>query len=56
MQKRHTDPLRYFNEQVYTTQKFVIPFIQQIKTVDSMSKIFEIGCGEGGNLKPFVDL
>jgi SAM-dependent methyltransferase len=56
MQKRHTDTLRYFNEQVYTTEKYVIPFIQQLKPVDTSMKVFEIGCGEGGNLKPFANL
>lgn len=56
MQKRHRDPNRYFNEQVYTTQKYVIPFIERMKSVTPDLKVFEIGCGEGGNLKPFADL
>lgn len=55
MQKRHKDKQRYFNEQVYTTEKYVIPFIQQVKPVEASLKVFEIGCGEGGNLKPFVE-
>ena len=56
MQERHKDKQRYFNEQIYTTEKYVIPFIQQEKKLDASLKVFEIGCGEGGNLKPFVDL
>lgn len=56
MQKRHRDPKRYFNEQVFTTQKHVIPFIENEKPVTADLKVFEIGCGEGGNLKPFADL
>lgn len=56
MQKRHTDTRRYFNEQVYTTATYVIPFIEKVKHVDASLKVFEIGCGEGGNLKPFLDL
>lgn len=56
MQERHQDKQRYFNEQVYTTEKYVMPFIQQEKKLDASLKVFEIGCGEGGNLKPFVDL
>lgn len=56
MQKRHKDKFQYFNEQVYTTEKYVIPFIQSSKSVHAGLKILEIGCGEGGNLKPFVDL
>jgi SAM-dependent methyltransferase len=55
MQKRHTDTLQYFNEQIYTTEKYVIPFIEKVKKVESGMKVFEIGCGEGGNLKPFSD-
>lgn len=56
MQKRHTDTKRYFNEQVYTTTNYVIPFIERVKPVDASLKVFEIGCGEGGNLKPFLDI
>ncbi len=56
MQKRHRDKQRYFNEQVYTTEKYVIPFIQQEKNVEASLTVLEIGCGEGGNLKPFVKL
>lgn len=56
MQKRHTDPQRYFNEQIYTTEKYVIPFISEVRKVDASFRVFEIGCGEGGNLKPFADL
>lgn len=56
MQQRHTDPNRYFNEQAFTTEKYVIPFIQQYKAVQPSMYVLEIGCGEGGNLKPFTDL
>jgi 2-polyprenyl-3-methyl-5-hydroxy-6-metoxy-1,4-benzoquinol methylase len=56
MQKRHIDREIYFNEQVYTTDKYVIPFIEKSMKVDSSLTILEIGCGEAGNLKPFVDM
>lgn len=56
MQKRHSDPLQYINEQIYTTQKYIVPFIEQIKKVDASLQVLEIGCGEAGNLKPFLDL
>jgi SAM-dependent methyltransferase len=56
MHERHTNRLRYFNEQIYTTEKYVIPFINEIKEVSADKKVLEIGCGEGGNLKPFLDL
>lgn len=55
MQKRHRNRLQYFEEQEYTTNKYVIPFIEQVKKLKSDSKVLEIGCGEGGNLKPFLD-
>lgn len=52
MQKRHTDRKLYFDEQVYTTQKYVMPFIG----IDSYAglRVLEIGAGEGGNLLPFA--
>jgi SAM-dependent methyltransferase len=56
MHDRHVNRERYFNEQVFTTNKFVIPYIETVKAIDSSSVIMEIGCGEGGNLKPFLDL
>ena len=56
MQKRHIDPLQYINEQIITTQKYIVPFIQQAKIIDESIQVLEIGCGEAGNLKPFLDL
>jgi len=56
MQKRHLDPLQYINEQIFTTQKYIVPFIQQAKNIDESVRLLEIGCGEAGNLKPFLDL
>ncbi|NDV47551.1 class I SAM-dependent methyltransferase [Paludibacter sp. 221] len=55
MQKRHSDRKLYFEEQVCTTEKYVIPFIEQIKEVKEGMSVLEIGCGEAGNLKPFLD-
>ena len=56
MQKRHADRQLYFNEQSITTQTYVIPFIEKHKQITADSNILEIGCGEGGNIKPFLDL
>lgn len=56
MFERHLKRDRYFAEQEYTTQKYVIPFINAIKQITQETTILEIGCGEGGNMKPFLDL
>jgi SAM-dependent methyltransferase len=56
MQERHYNHLQYFEEQGYTTQKYVIPYIGLVKSIGKDSTVLEIGCGEGGNLKPFLDL
>lgn len=56
MQERHKNRKLYFDEQSYTTSKYVIPYISEFKQIDSQTKVLEIGCGEGGNLKPFVDM
>ena len=55
MQERHKNRLLYFNEQVQTTEKYVIPYIEQVFPMREGLRVLEIGCGEGGNLKPFLD-
>ena len=54
MQERHTDRKQYFEEQGVVTQKYVIPFIEEIIPITSDLVIAEIGCGEAGNVQPFV--
>ncbi len=56
MQERHLDKDIYFQEQEYTTQKYVIPYVQDFLKVDKSLHVLEIGCGEAGNLKPFLDM
>lgn len=53
MQDRHLDRERYFKEQGVTVEKYVLPFIQEVKDINENTTILEIGCGEGGNLVPF---
>ena len=55
MHERHTDRERYFKEQAQTTAKYVIPFIDSIIAVNNSVSVLEIGCGEGGNLLPFLE-
>ncbi|HUW91936.1 MAG TPA: class I SAM-dependent methyltransferase [Bacteroidales bacterium] len=55
MHERHTDREKYFREQALTTGKHVIPFIEKLIPVNEKISVLEIGCGEGGNLLPFLE-
>lgn len=55
MQERHNDRKLYFNEQASTSEKYVIPFIADKIEINENTSVLEIGCGEGGNLVPFLD-
>ena len=56
MQDRHINRFKYFQEQCYTTEKYVIPFIKEVTPISNITSVLEIGCGEGGNMKPFLDM
>jgi SAM-dependent methyltransferase len=56
MQERHKDRNLYFKEQGLTTLQYVIPYVNAVKKVDGNMRVLEVGCGEGGNLTPFMDL
>jgi SAM-dependent methyltransferase len=56
MHERHTNREKYFNEQGVVTANYVIPFIEPVKPIHKDLVVGEIGCGEAGNLKPFVDM
>ncbi len=56
MQERHRDRKIYFEEQAKTTLEYVIPYVSQSMEVNSNIRVLEVGCGEGGNLMPFVEL
>lgn len=51
----HTDWDTYFNQQFENSKNYVLPFIQQVKSIDENTRVMEIGCGEGGVLKAFTD-
>ncbi len=55
MQARHINRSQYFKEQIKTTENYVIPFISSVKKENEWSSVLEIGCGEGGNMVPFLD-
>lgn len=56
MQPRHSDKELYFREQIFTTREYVIPFIEKALKIDKTTRVLEVGCGEGGNLVPFLEL
>jgi len=51
----HADRKQYFDIQVLNAEKYVIPFIEEKFPVKAGMRILEIGCGEGGVLKAFVN-
>ncbi|MBK8684518.1 MAG: methyltransferase domain-containing protein [Bacteroidetes bacterium] len=44
-----------FDQQVENARDYVIPFIEQKLQLASGMRVLEVGCGEGGVLKPFFD-
>ncbi len=51
----HNNRKRYFDIQVINAAKYVIPFIEEKFTITAGMRVIEIGCGEGGVLKAFID-
>lgn len=51
----HRDRRRYFEMQIENTVEYLLPFIEEKFPVTKGMRILEIGCGEGGVLKAFVD-
>ena len=51
----HADRKRYFEIQVLNAEKYVIPFIEEKFPVITGMRVLEIGCGEGGVLKAFIN-
>jgi SAM-dependent methyltransferase len=51
----HADRKRYFDIQVLNAEKYVIPFIEETFAVKPGMRVLEIGCGEAGVLKAFIN-
>jgi len=51
----HKDRKRYFDIQVTNTAKYVIPFIREHMPLKPGARVLEIGAGEAGVLKAFID-
>ncbi len=53
--KQHKDDSVRFQQQVDNSAKYVLPFIEKTKPLGKGINVFEMGCGEGGVLKAFID-
>jgi cyclopropane fatty-acyl-phospholipid synthase-like methyltransferase len=51
----HKNRKQYFEMQVNNAAQFVIPFIEQKINIIPGMQVLEIGCGEGGVLKAFIN-
>lgn len=51
----HKNRKLYFDIQVWNTEKHVIPFIEKYIPLNKRTRVLEIGCGEGGVLKAFIN-
>lgn len=51
----HLDRKRYFDIQIFNAEKYVIPFVEEKVSLTTGAQVLEIGCGEGGVLKAFVN-
>jgi SAM-dependent methyltransferase len=55
MQDRHSNKAQYFTEQSVATERYIFPYINEILPISPDLNVAEIGCGYGGNLKPFLE-
>jgi SAM-dependent methyltransferase len=51
--EHHSNHKMRFDQQVDNSLHYVLPFIEQTLPINKQMKVLEIGCGEGGVLKPF---
>lgn len=51
----HQDKRKYFDINIANVEQYVLPFLQDKIDVVRGMRVLEIGCGEGGVLKPFLD-
>jgi 2-polyprenyl-3-methyl-5-hydroxy-6-metoxy-1,4-benzoquinol methylase len=51
----HQDKRKYFEINIANVEKYVLPFIEEKFAVKRGMRVLEIGCGEGGVLKTFLD-
>jgi SAM-dependent methyltransferase len=55
MYEFHGDKKRYFDMTYRVTRDHILPFIEQSISLSSNTRVLEIGCGEAGVLKAFLE-
>ena len=55
MYEFHSDKERYFNIQYRTAKEYIHPFLQEHAPGKKYARVLEIGCGEAGVLKCFLE-
>src|SRR5260221_11170246 len=51
----HNDGKERFDQQVANSKEPIVPFIEKVMPLNSATRVFEVGCGEGGVLSPFAE-
>lgn len=51
----HQDKRTYFDYQHRTAKEYILPYVRQHHPLPAGSKVLEIGCGEAGVLKAFLE-
>ncbi len=54
--KFHKERKIYFNQQFENAENYIVPFVNNISLKEGKTSILEIGCGEGGILKAFLNI
>ena len=55
MYEFHGDKKYYFDMTYRVTRDHIIPFIKESRPFEKGTRVLEIGCGEAGALKAFLD-